>query len=287
MNIRIFLQLGRISNIPTVWTNCLTGALLSNSFILDYRLFLLLIGTSLLYISGMFMNDAFDFGFDKKYRPSRPAASGKIPVPTVFAWSFLMMLSGLSAILFASTAQPESNGLFAALCLSILIIIYDWKHKNNPLAPGIMGMCRGMLLLTAGLVYSDTINFQLAAGALSLFAWTFGLTLLAKQEHIDNQTPKWPLLFLSAPLFYVAIAVTLKPISWLFLGLLILVIIYTMFLCRSRQSKQKIQMVSLLIASFSLVDGLLLAAGGFESAAMLAGLMTRATLQLQKSIAGT
>lgn len=289
MNINIFLQLGRISNLPTIWTNCLTGAFLSNNFILDYRFFWLLAGISLLYVSGMFLNDAFDFEFDKRYRPARPVVSGNISVSTVFTWSFLVMLLGLSFILIASNWQIESNGFLAALCLSILIVIYDWKHKNNPLAPIIMGVCRSMVPITVGLAYSASINLQLTIGALFIFSWTVGLTLLARQEHLDNKLQKWPLLFLLTPLIYITTTttMTLSLLVWLFLGILFLIIVYILTLTFSQKPINKIQLILLIIASFSLLDGLLLAANGFESAAILAGSMFPVTLQLQKSIAGT
>lgn len=288
MKINTFLKLGRISNLPTIWTNCLAGAFLSNNFILDYRFFYLLGGISALYISGMFLNDAFDSQFDQKNRPDRPIASGEVTVLTVFAWGILIMLLGLSAILFASIEQLKLNGLFAAFFLSVLIVIYDWKHKNNFMAPIVMGMCRSMTLLISGLIYSPFLNFQLGEGALFMFTWTVGLTLLAKREYLDTKLDKWPLLFLLLPLIYVATAVTtLNTMVWLYVGLLSLVIAYTIFLSFSRRSIRKMQLITLLIASFSLIDGLLLAMNGFESAAMIAGAMTLVTLSLQKFISGT
>src|SRR5258706_9705876 len=71
------LVLGRVSNLPTVWSNCLAGWWLSGGG--NYwKLPLLLLGMSALYTGGMFLNDAFDADFDRQRRPSRPIPSGKI-----------------------------------------------------------------------------------------------------------------------------------------------------------------------------------------------------------------
>jgi len=95
MNVGIAFRLGRVSNLPTVWTNCLAGALLSGNFSFDIRIFLLLVSMSLLYISGMFFNDAFDYVIDTRERPLRPIPSGQVSVLQVFAWGILLMLWGL------------------------------------------------------------------------------------------------------------------------------------------------------------------------------------------------
>src|SRR5881392_1903166 len=64
---RTLLVLGRVSNLPTVWSNCLAGWLLGGGgrwALLAWAC----VGTSLLYVAGMFLNDAFDFNFDRQHR---------------------------------------------------------------------------------------------------------------------------------------------------------------------------------------------------------------------------
>jgi len=264
------------------------GAFLSGSFILDSQFFWLIAGMSALYVSGMFLNDVFDIEFDRQYRPERPIASGQIPMRTAVICSALIMLMGLLFILLASSGRTGTVGFLTALCLSLLIIIYNWKHKNNPFAPIIMGACRGMVPITAGLVYSASIGSQLIIGVFSVSVWTIGLTLLAKNEHLNDKSHKWPLLLLLLPLVFIATGtITSGLVAWLFFGLFAIVIIHIVSSIFFRESISKKQLVSLLIASFSLIDGLLLAVNGFEIAAILAGFMTPITLRLQKSIAGT
>src|SRR3954453_21514837 len=91
---RTLLVLGRVSNLPTVWSNCLAGWALAGSVPLtgDFRqmieqpvrLLVLCAGASLLYIGGMYLNDAFDADFDRQHRRERPIPSGAIPVAAVW-----------------------------------------------------------------------------------------------------------------------------------------------------------------------------------------------------------
>ena len=78
MKLRLALQLGRISNLPTVWSNVLVGALLGGATLDDARLPLLMAAMSLFYVGGMFLNDAFDRTFDARHRPERPIPSGQV-----------------------------------------------------------------------------------------------------------------------------------------------------------------------------------------------------------------
>src|SRR6202021_3338880 len=80
---RPLLFLGRVSNLPTVWSNCLAGWWLAGGG--NFKaLPLLLAGTSFLYIGGMFLNDAFDVGFDRQRRAERPIPSGQISLAAVW-----------------------------------------------------------------------------------------------------------------------------------------------------------------------------------------------------------
>src|ERR1035438_6002811 len=84
---RTLLVLGRVSNLPTVWSNCLAGWWLSGGGNF-WKLPLLLLGMSALYTGGMFLNDAFDADFDQQRRAARPIPSGKVSAETVwhFGW---------------------------------------------------------------------------------------------------------------------------------------------------------------------------------------------------------
>ena len=72
------LGLGRVSNLPTVWTNMLTGVVLAGGTLDDARAWLLAAALSLFYIAGMYLNDAFDADIDAVERPERPIPAGRV-----------------------------------------------------------------------------------------------------------------------------------------------------------------------------------------------------------------
>src|SRR6202012_4891476 len=97
--LRTLLVLGRVSNLPTVWSNCLAGWWLAGGENFK-KLPWLLLGTSFLYIGGMFLNDAFDVGFDRQRRAERPIPSGQISLATVWKFGFAWLLLGILFLFF-------------------------------------------------------------------------------------------------------------------------------------------------------------------------------------------
>src|SRR5262245_57319801 len=95
--LRTLLVLGRASNLPTVWSNCLAGWLLGGDNDLK-KLALLSLGATCLYTGGMYLNDVCDFWFDVQFRRERPIPSGLIGLSTVLWWSLGWLIAG-SAIL--------------------------------------------------------------------------------------------------------------------------------------------------------------------------------------------
>ena len=74
--LRAWLILGRVSNLPTVWTNVLVAWLLSGgAFTWSAALSWMLAGASLLYVGGTTLNDFFDVAFDREFRKERPIPS--------------------------------------------------------------------------------------------------------------------------------------------------------------------------------------------------------------------
>jgi len=86
------LTLGRVSNLPTVWTNTLAGALLAGARDLGAEFALVVLAFSLFYTGGMFLNDAFDAPWDARERPERPIPSGAAGAREVFLWGFARSL---------------------------------------------------------------------------------------------------------------------------------------------------------------------------------------------------
>src|SRR5262245_42928808 len=76
--LRPWLELARVSNLPTVWTNVIAAWLLAGGAWEFRPLAWLLAGGSLVYTGGMFLNDAADAKWDRANRPERPIPTGRI-----------------------------------------------------------------------------------------------------------------------------------------------------------------------------------------------------------------
>src|SRR4051794_1896159 len=94
---RAWLMLGRVSNLPTVWSNCLAGWWLGGAQNQGCLPFLVLGGT-LIYVGGMFLNDAFDVEFDRQYRKERPIPSGAVTSRTVWSVGCGLLVFGASIL---------------------------------------------------------------------------------------------------------------------------------------------------------------------------------------------
>ncbi len=58
------LRLGRISNVPTVWTNVIAGSFIAGGRLPADRIIAVLVAMSAFYIGGMYLNDFFDRAID-------------------------------------------------------------------------------------------------------------------------------------------------------------------------------------------------------------------------------
>ncbi|WP_075087959.1 UbiA family prenyltransferase [Verrucomicrobium spinosum] len=81
--LRPWLELARISNLPTAWTNVLAGWLLAGGGRDYWGVGWILLGGSLLYTGGMILNDAADVKFDREHRKDRPfPRAGSLRAPS-------------------------------------------------------------------------------------------------------------------------------------------------------------------------------------------------------------
>lgn len=192
--LRTFLILGRVSNLPTVWTNCLAGWWLGGGG--NYwKLPFLLLGVSLLYTGGMFLNDAFDEDFDRQRRAERPIPSGKISAPLVWRYGFGQLALGIFLLLFCSQLAA-----ICAMLLALTILIYDFTHKFFTASPWLMGACRFWVYIIAGATGVAGLNgFPIFCGAALAF-YVVGLSYVARRESFRGPVPYWPLLLLAAPI---------------------------------------------------------------------------------------
>jgi 4-hydroxybenzoate polyprenyltransferase len=286
---RDHLLLGRVSNLPTVWTNTLAGATLAGTDVGRGRLALLGLAFSLLYTGGMYLNDAFDRESDARERPERPIPSGRIGARAVFAIGFGLLAAGVLGVAAAAAGGAGGGGgaVASAGLLAGVITAYDAWHKANPLSPVVMGLCRVLVYVTAALAVAGLVGWAVWGGAGVLLCYLIGLTYVAKQENLTEVRHLWPLAFLAAPFLYVWPA--LLPVgatSVLYVGFLAWVVYAVTWLVR-RAGRDIRRAVVSLIAGISLLDALLMAGAGdpWRGAWAVAGFLL--TLALQRWVPGT
>src|SRR5687768_8115731 len=134
--LRTLLVLGRASNLPTVWSNCLAGWVLGDGGPLS-GLFLLWLAATCLYTGGMFLNDAFDVEFDRQHRPERPIPAGAISRGEVWGFGVGWLMLGMVLLAFFGTGTALLGFL-----LVVSILVYDAVHKAIALSPVLMALCR-------------------------------------------------------------------------------------------------------------------------------------------------
>ena len=290
MTFSVALRLGRVSNLPTVWTNCVAGIALAGGAIADVRTLFIILALSLFYIAGMFLNDAYDAEIDEKERPERPIPSGLISQTEVFNWAYGLIGGAIFLLLLVGLVPSGGTGIWPAvsgLVLTGLIILYNKHHKGNPFSPLIMGLCRVLVYLTAGICVVAALGIPLLTGALLLVCYLIGLTYVAKQENFGSVENLWPLLFLAAPVLfglYLCIGENIVFPFWIMFCVLIVAALY--FINRRAPGDIPRAVVSL-IAGISLLDAVMIASTGNFGWAVIAVLAFGVTLLLQKYVSGT
>ena len=187
MSVRTALKLGRVSNLPTVWTNVLAGMALNG---VEPELPVVLevgVAASLLYVAGMFLNDAFDHRWDAQHRAERPIPAGEVAVRTVFVAGFGMMAAALVVLL---VGPGGARTFVAGLALAGLIVLYDVSHERNPVAPLVMSLCRVGVYVLAARAVAPGFAPPLYVGVGFLLLYLVLLTLIARGETKDPKTPR-------------------------------------------------------------------------------------------------
>ena len=206
---RGLLVLGRVSNLPTVWSNCLAAFLLSEG---DSRgdLAFLMLGASLFYLGGMYLNDAFDAGFDHQFRKERPIPSGTIREKTVWILGGLQLALGFVCFSIAVAGRVPYS---LSILLGASILVYNAAHKAISWSPILMALCRFVLFLAVASNGQDGIAWFLAVdsteqdgiagrvlwSAIALSCYIVGLSCVARRESGGGFLSWWPCLLLSFP----------------------------------------------------------------------------------------
>jgi 4-hydroxybenzoate polyprenyltransferase len=214
---KAYLDLCRVSNLPTVWTNVLAAFVLAGDRFHAATFFLLAISLSCFYLAGMAFNDLCDREYDRVNRPSRPIPSGRISARDARIFTMLLFAAGFIILAFAS--YPRA--LFVAILLCAVIVAYDRHHKQNPLSVLLMASCRFLVFAVVALAVAGRFPaFVILAGSVQ-FSYIMILSLIARYE---NNRPR-PFPFPVIPVMLAGIslidgillAVLAKPI-WFVAG---------------------------------------------------------------------
>ena len=189
--LRALLELSRVSNLPTVWTNVLAAWIIASGPRWQWTPALgwLLLGASLVYSAGMILNDAFDAAWDRNHRPERPIPSGRISLSTVWTIGLAWLLGGAALMILLGGAS-----WLMTLLLLAAILAYDAYHKPWAGSVIVMGACRTLLYLAAGSAAGQNSNVvslfdRVGVEGVFLGLYIVGLTLLARSEAKGNASP--------------------------------------------------------------------------------------------------
>lgn len=214
MKLRVFLELARISNLPTVWSNAWMG-FFAGAVVLGYTqstrpiqinasdliphlpqllliLVLIALPMSLIYTGGMVLNDYLDRNLDARERPTRPIPSGRINPKTAFWIAVGCLGMGWLGITWFERMylwpdyKPWRTSAFSGV-LIITIVVYNLNHQRSALSVLLMGMCRGLIILTCASTKIPPVQHWswwvfVALPAATLVLYTIAISIVARRE---------------------------------------------------------------------------------------------------------
>ena len=196
MNLRTLFTLGRVSNLPTVWSNLLAGIIFAEAETNFLVISAVLAGGSFIYVGGMYLNDYCDAAFDAEHCPERPIPAGKISRKVAGGFALVWFLLGF--VCLAALGWPVA---LLALTLIAAVIAYDFHHKGVAWAPALMGFCRFLLYPLAALALPERVDWTVVCSdAAALGLYVSGITYLARGESRPGKPARWALILLLAPL---------------------------------------------------------------------------------------
>lgn len=172
----------RLPNLPSVWSNTLTGVafacLIQDGDALN-GVWLALVTASALYLAGNLLNDCFDIEWDRKNRPERALPRG------LFTPCLYRLLAGLLVGIALTTATLTDPAAFLlAAALIVFILLYTWTHKRTAWSVVPMALCRSCLPLLGYFccIGTSRASVWIFLPAVLLFVYLLLLSLRARSE---------------------------------------------------------------------------------------------------------
>jgi len=289
--IKQYAALTRISNLPTCWTNVLTGcaigSLAASESVAILPVVILSIIISLFYMAGMALNDLVDVKVDKEQRPDRPIASGWISPRA--ALIFTVMLFAAAFVLLLVYFR---HCIYLAMLLAAMIVLYDITHKRFAYSVVFMACCRALIyIISACAVFGagtreSSTDIAIASAILGLYIAL--VTLIARSENrqqIDKR--RWlsiAIMLLVPAAFALSLPTTVYPCI---IALALLIILSRAALLALAEPPKIKQAVLTWLACICLLDCLLLAVLASPVPAVAAGLCFVAVTLSHRKIGGT
>lgn len=178
IKLKNWLDLCRVSNLPTVWTNVLCALAVSGGRWNAGEFLVIAASMSLFYTGGMCLNDIFDAEADAGYKPFRPIPSGRIAIRAAAMFTTGLFIAALLLLLIA----PDLSGVPAGIALLSLIIAYDRFHKGHPATVILMAGCRLMVFVTAAYAAFGGMTAAVWIAGAAQFAYIVVLSAVAVME---------------------------------------------------------------------------------------------------------
>lgn len=191
--VRSWLILGRLSNLPTIWTNVVAGAMVAGAAA-DWRLCVVVAAVSGLYTAGMVLNDLCDESHDRAHRSTRPIPSGEVPrLAAMLATAGLVAMS-VGAIAWVTIG---AQALWWTAALVAAIVYYDVRHKGDVLAPVVMGLCRGLTYGVAASATAGAVSSVVIAGGVLVGVYVAAFTAAARYIPAFRPAVSWAIAGIS------------------------------------------------------------------------------------------
>lgn len=177
--LRALSATARLANLPSVVSNVLLGVLPFAAASFGAGVAFVLVAAVCLYLSGGFINDWADRGWDAARRPERALPRGLF-TPRVYLIAGLALAAcGVAAAGLAGWRAPA-----VAAAIALNIGFYTWLHKKSAWSAVFMGVCRALLPLLGWAAASGDADMMPAAmlAGLALFFHVAGISLLARNE---------------------------------------------------------------------------------------------------------
>lgn len=192
--VHFFRGLGRITLLPTVWSNCLAGWWLGEH---GYTAHLpwLFAGATMLYLGGTFLHEAIRVDLERHQSQGRSPSLTSASLGMPWRWSLALLALGSLCLIGIGTLTGTLG-----LALLVCILAESAVPKTSPLSPPLSGLTRFFIYVIAASTAVEGVTGWAIWGGLVLAAYVAGAGFLARNQSAAGMSQYWPLLLGAAPI---------------------------------------------------------------------------------------